>query len=199
METERKQKVGTDLKSIVEHRKEVNQVGAIGEIDHRQKTSAVPGLERCTGIEDALVYRKVFRLNLNAVVRNAGLLQRLFLLPDVGRIVDTFQSLPELSENRFQPPELGGKIGFLEAPFFAAHVTLSRIIKVQILPGNAMLVQVDPIHSPHKHEANAALLAELVYERFPIGLHSPIDLATAGAPATQRFACLAEPFRLAPA
>ena len=68
METERKQKVGTDLKSIVEHRKEVNQVGAIGEIDHRQKTSAVPGLERCTGIEDALVYRKVFRLNLNAVV-----------------------------------------------------------------------------------------------------------------------------------
>src|SRR5216684_924845 len=88
----------------------------------------------------------------------------------------------------------------LEAPFLAAHVTLSRIIEVQIFPGDAMLVQVDPVHSPHEHETDATLLAELIYERFPIGLHSPINLATAVAPAAQCFACpLAEPFRSAPA
>ena len=152
------------------------------------------------GNVDALVYRDVFWLNLNSLVRDTSSLQRLFLLLDVGRIVDTFQSLPELSENRFQLPELNVKIGFLEAPFFVAHVALSRIIEVQILPGDAMLVQVDPVHSPHEHEADAPLLAELGYERLPIGLHSPINLATAVAPAAQCFACpLAEPFRSAPA
>jgi len=41
VETERKEKVGTDLRSSVEHRKEPNQFGAIVEINHRQKTSAV--------------------------------------------------------------------------------------------------------------------------------------------------------------
>jgi hypothetical protein len=77
---------------------------------------------------------------------------------------------------------------------------LSLIIKVQLLPGDAMLVQVDPVHSPHEHEADAALLTELVYERFAIRLHSPVNLATAVAPAAQRFACpLAEPFRSVPA
>ena len=152
------------------------------------------------GNVDALVYRDVFWLNLNSLVRDTSSLQRLFLLLDVGGIVDSFQSLPELSENRFQLPELGVKIGFLEASLLAAHVTLSRIIEVQILPGDAMLVQVDPVHSPHEHEADAPLLAELVYERLPIGLHSPINLATAVAPAARCFARpLAEPFRSAPA
>jgi len=200
VETERKEKVETDLRSIVEHRKEANQVGAIVEINDRQKTSAVFGREPRRRIEDGLVYRDAFWPNLKSLAGNTSLLQRLFLLFDIRLIVDTFQSLPELSENRFQLPELGVKIGFLEAPFFAAHVTLSRIIKVQILPGDAMLVQVDLVHSPHEHEAGAALLTELVYERFPIGLHFPINRATAGAPAAQCFACpLAEPFRLAPA
>lgn len=74
----------------MEHRKEPNQFGAIVEINHRQKISAVPGLKPCTGTEDALVYREVFWLNLNALVRNAGLLQSPFLLLDVRRIVDTF-------------------------------------------------------------------------------------------------------------
>src|SRR5258708_4831605 len=149
----------------------------------------VPGKESCTGIEEALVYREVFWLNLAALVRNTSSLQRLFLLLDVRRIVGSFQSLPQLSENRFQLPELGVKIGFLEAPFLVAHVTLSRIIEVQILPGDAMLVQVDPVHSPHEHETDATLLAEPTYERFPLGLPSPINLATAVAPAAHSFAC----------
>src|SRR5580704_1581560 len=189
-------KTGTDLKGIVEHRKEPNQSWAIVEINHRQKTSTVFEREPRRGIEDALVYGDVFWLNLKSLAGNTSLLQSLFLLLDIRLIVNTFQSLPKLSENRFQLSELGGKVGFLEAPFFVAHVTLPRIIEVQILPGDAVLVQVDPVHSPHEHEAVAALLAELVYERFPIRLHSPVNLATAVAPAAQCFACpLAEPFR----
>jgi len=75
--------VGTDLGSIAEHRKEPNQFGAIVEIKQRQKRSAVPGLESCTGIEDALVYRDVYWLNLKSLAGNAGLLQSLFLLLDI--------------------------------------------------------------------------------------------------------------------
>ena len=194
------EKIGTNSRRHCGALKRIQSVWAIVEISHRQKIAAVRGREPCTGTEGALIYREVFWLSLNSLARSAGLLQSPFLLLGVRRIVNTFQSLSELSKCRLQLPELGVKVGFLEVPFFAAHVALSRIIKVQLLPGDAMLVQVDPVHSPHEHEAHAALLAELVHERVPIELHFPINLTTSGAPAARCFARpLAEPFRLAPA
>jgi len=42
-----------------------------------------------------------------------------------------------------------------------------------------MLVQVDPVPLAHEHEADAPLLAELVYERLPIGSIPRSTLATA--------------------
>ena len=117
------------------------------EITLLRKPSQVRGEECCTGIEEGLVCEKVFWRKLNWFVPNAGLLQDLPVLLDVGLIRDTFQSLPELSKRRLQLHELRFKVGLLETPVFAAHVSLSRIIKVYILPGDTVLVEVDPAHS----------------------------------------------------
>src|SRR5216683_1706731 len=76
-------KVRTDLRGIEEHRKELNWSGALPKTTPLCKTTMVSGREFCAGIEGALVYREVLWLNLEALVRNARILQSLFLLLDI--------------------------------------------------------------------------------------------------------------------
>jgi len=95
-------------------------------------------------------------------------LQSLPLLFDIRFVVDTFQSLSEFSESRFQLGEFCVKVCCLETPLLAARVHCPGH-QDSNTSGNAMLVQVDPVHSPHEHEAGTALFAELVTSGFQLG------------------------------
>src|SRR5713226_3571878 len=132
------------------------------------------------GIGGFLVYGQVIWLNLDSFQRNARLSQRIPLLRDISFIVNTFQGFPEYRKSRFQLIEFIGKFSSLEFPMLTGHVAPSRIIQIQIYPCNAMLVEVDAVHTAHEHESGTPLRSELLLERRPIRFHSPISF-TAGA------------------
>src|SRR6266849_10167297 len=141
------------------------------------------------GIEDVLVYGHVFWLNLDSFQGNARLSQSILLLRDIRFIVNTFQGFPEFRKSRFQLIEFIGKFRPLEIPMLTGHVAPSRIIQIQIHPCNAMLVEVDAVHTAHEHESGAPFPSELLFERLPIRFHSfPISFI-AGALVAPCFAC----------
>ncbi len=67
----------------------------------------------------------------------------------------------------------------LEAPLFPAQVAAALIVQIQINPGDAVLVHVDPVHPPHEHKPGTTLLTELIDQRLPIRFHSSINLTAA--------------------
>src|ERR1700675_3400378 len=141
------------------------------------------------GIGGVLVYGKVFWLNLDSFQRNARLSQSIPLLRDISFIVNTFQGFLEFRKSRFQLIEFIDKFSPLEFPMLTGHVALSRIIQIQIHPCNAMLVEVDAVHTAHEHESGAPFPSELLFERRPIRFHSfPISFI-AGALVVPYFAC----------
>src|SRR6266481_9296900 len=57
--------------------------------------------------------------------------------------------------------------------------------------GNPMLIQIDPIHSTHEHEAGTAFLPELLLQWLPVRFHFSSSSFIAETPVAPCFACSA--------